>query len=547
MSLAYKLWKIGNVLSDEDKFMSFIDNSELSDPNYCNINLHIINNKINNIEIKTDAVSKDIFLFTKKMGGAGTGIFYLYPNLKLQKSRPIDKLTLLTNTMDKQVRNLCSLENAKYINTIIENLPNIEKHICKYRLENELELLSTKDKNKFENKVKTLKEVDANVMKLCKSLGKYDKDDYIFWLSINGKSILEIMPEVKETWLDNAVDKNNNAKTGIDFFTNEKCEIGYKPNINVFSYDNYHDSLNYRINDNLSLSKESAKNIKFAWMYILNNLTFYYKGLEYVLIPNLLSGKKDEYRKIIYNLKTAQEQTIKGTSSLKALKKEEERINKSIEKLKKKIRKVSTKKNSDYNKELKKYNFEIVKINTEISQTDLGIIREFNKQLEVLGELKNSTTIDYLFTKINRTNLSFEIKGSIEDVIPSQVSNVVDKMKEFQINDLVTLKNKKRDETYLQEFFNRGELYFALNRSSQSNANKILSERLYLAKLLLTDSEIKFDHLLERFEFNREYNYENKKRVTKDGVKEWLEFTSSFREKEKRIINFLNSLNKIKE
>lgn len=162
-------------------------------------------------------------------------------------------------------------------------------------------------------------------------------------------------------------------------------------------------------------------------------------------------------------------------------------------------------------------------------------------------EPKNSITLDYIFTSIDKKNRSFEIFGSIEDVIPSHLHNVVTKMREFGINDLVDRRKRNREKTYLQDFFNRDELYFILTKSKKNNKNKILEERLYLAKLLLTEKKIKLENLLKRFETNRKFYYNKQKRLSKDGVKEWINYSDSFVKDENRIMNFLTNLNKIKE
>ena len=170
----------------------------------------------------------------------------------------------------------------------------------------------------------------------------------------------------------------------------------------------------------------------------------------------------------------------------------------------------------------------------------------FDEQLNEVGDIKNSITVDYIFTSINRTNLSFEIKGSIEDVIPSHVRNVVIEMENHNISDLVKLGKRDRNETLLQDFFNREELFFVLNRSQKNNENKILQERLYLAKLLLTDTKIGIDQLLQRFETNRLLGYDKKKRLTKDGISEWIEFSKNFTTNENNIYSFFKRLGKIK-
>jgi CRISPR-associated protein Csh1 len=136
----------------------------------------------------------------------------------------------------------------------------------------------------------------------------------------------------------------------------------------------------------------------------------------------------------------------------------------------------------------------------------------------------------------------------MEDVIPSQISKVVEKMrKEPKLTDLVTLKNREKDKTYLQDFFNRNELYHIVNRSATNNGNSIIKERIYLAKLLLSDLKIDMYDLFYRFHVNRECGYDNNKRLTKEGIKHWIEYPGSFSVSENNVLNFLNELGKIKE
>jgi len=79
------------------------------------------------------------------------------------------------------------------------------------------------------------------------------------------------------------------------------------------------------------------------------------------------------------------------------------------------------------------------------------------------------------------------------------------------------------------------------------NSNSINTERLYLAKLLLTEVKIKHSDLLQRFEFNRNYGYDKKKRMTKEGFQEWIQYPDGFARDEENLLQFLNSINKIQE
>lgn len=557
MSLAYKLWKIGSVLAEEDIKSSIIDhnvnNSDNSDFLYFNIDFIVKNGAVLSIQTNENAISKDKMFFAKKIGGSGTGIYYLYPNLNLQKSVLADKISLLINTLTHSIIKYSNPVNSELCRILTETIKHFDKHIERAKIEADIELYQKENnekkivkKNEDHGKLlSTLSENEWNedLLSVSKVLISKGKDDYWLWLTVNGKAFWELMPEVWENWYKCPVIKNNNAKEGYDIFTNKLTEIGYRPEIKVFSYDNYHDSLHFRINENLSLSLDSARNIKFAWLYILEHLVFYYKNLQYIIIPNLLSDNKEAYRTILGRLKRAKEESSKKVSRLKILANEENKLEKELKKIDEKLKKEKTEES------LLKQNLlqqQVTSVEEKIKDTDKGIISEFNEQINQIGDLRDSITIDYLFTEINRTNLSFSIKGSIEDVIPSHIRNVVKTMGSNKVDDLIKLGKRSKNYTLLQDFFHRDELYLVLNKSAKNNSNKILKERLYLARLLLTDETIKLDDLLRRFEINREYNYEMKKRVLNDGVREWIAFTDKFSGDENRIRKLFENLNKIK-
>jgi len=85
-----------------------------------------------------------------------------------------------------------------------------------------------------------------------------------------------------------------------------------------------------------------------------------------------------------------------------------------------------------------------------------------------------------------------------------------------------------------------------MNKTHLKNKNRILQERLHLARLLLTDEKITMEDLLHRFEFHREYGYDHKKRIN-NGVKDWINYTKSYTLHENKLVNFLNAINSIKE
>ena len=576
MSFAYKLWKIGRILTENEIRDSVCDKAEMAEgeePQFANIDFQVLNNEVKDILCSKNSISKGKMFFTKKIGGAGDGIYYLYPNLNIQKENLQKKIIQLVNTLKSSMLVYANEQNRKIAELIFLKFEEIKKYIERAKVE--LELIHLKkqyeelnessihkedettaqktDKKikKFEKKIaennkkctkliESRKIWDRLLLKLCRNLVVSPKDNYWLWLSINGKTFYELMPEVWSNWYENPVSTRNNLKIGYDAFTNKETEVGYKPEVKVFSYDQYHKSMEYRLNENLPLSLESARNIKFAWMYILNNLVFYYKGLEYVLIPNLISDDADLYKTVLNRFRRANKNSGAKRSILEKLNAQEKKLEKDIDKLKKKKLKPANNENLN---ELVQQREETL---SKIKEFDTGMIREFDEQIDEVGDIKNSITIDYIFTLINRTNLSFEIKGSIEDVIPSQVRNVVTEMANHNISDLVKLGKRDRNETLLQDCFNREELSFVLNRSQKNNGNKILQERLYLAKLLLTDTKIEIDQLLQRFETNRLFGYDKKKRLTKDGISEWIEFSKNFTTNENNIYNFFKRLGKIK-
>jgi len=525
MSLAYKLWKIGSVLEEKDIKEAIKDNPEIKEGReleYVNVDFQFENGLLKNIELKDSSISKENMFFTKKIGGSGGGIYYLFPNLNIQNETLEKKIIQLINTVNHIKNcNFADGKNKEYIEQI-----NLKCEDWKTELKN--------SKKKPEDKI-------------VEKVLNYQKGNYWFWFSINRKSFSELMPEIWDNWYKSPAIKDENVKKkeGYDAFTNEMAEIDYRPEIKVFSYDNYHDNLKSRINENLPLSLESAQNIKFGWIYILENLVFYYKGLEYIIIPNSLSDDPDMYKLVLKRLKQANQNIKFKRESLTSFVDKERKLSKDIKKYEKKKNKQKNDIEELKHLEIEKQNI-LEEIN-KIEQTDSGLIHQYNDEIKETGNLKNSITIDYIFVSLNRTDLSFEIKGSIEDVIPGHISKVVKSMIDNNICELVTLKKRNKEQTYIQDFFNRYELYFALNRSTKNNRNSILKEKLYLAKLLLSDQKIKFNDLLRRFERNRGFDYENKKRLLKDGIKEWIAFPDKFVKDENNVRNFLSDLEKIKE
>jgi len=517
MSLSYKLWKIGSVLSQKDikdviKLNPDAGFQDGDQPEYINLDFIIKNSAVVSLDLRKEAIFKDKMFFTKKMGGAGGGIYYLYPNLqlKLKKNESIKtKLFLLINTMKKSVLSFSEGQNQKFSQAIIDFFDNCPDD----------EVLAALDEIK----------------------GGY----FWFWISVNGRSLPESMPEIWTNWYKTPVNKLKESGAGYDIFTNQEALVGYRPEFKIFSYDQYHDSLNYRVKENLPLSLESAGNIKLAWVYILEKLAFFYKGLEYIIIPNMITDDKNAFQKVLNRLVRANSATKRKPGKLTALRKEEKKLKQALDLYEKKQHGKKAK-GTNQNGAIFEIKKEYKKTIAEIEARDTGLITEFKEQADHLGDLKNSVTLDFIFTAINRTNLSFEVKGAIEDVVPSRLAQLVDEMKSIGIEDNITLHSRDRDKAYLQDYFNRDELYFVVNKSQKHNKNRILQERLHLARLLLTDETITMEDLLARFEFHRESDYAHKKRMN-NGVKDWISFPEKYTRPENKLLEFFHTIKKIKE
>jgi CRISPR-associated protein Csh1 len=517
MSLAYKLWRIGKALKKDDIRKVFQTSPDTlvkagDEPEYVNLDFKIDASGTAELKIKRSSVSKRDMFFTKTLGGRGSGYYYLYPNLVLKltdKQSLASKLFLLINTMKNSVLEFSGEENKRLAQSVV---------------------------NFFENRKDD---------PLLASLDEIKGGIFWFWISINDQTLPNLMPEVWDNWFATPVTRLKEAGPGYDSFTGKETIVGYRPEFTIFSYDQYHESLNYRVNKNLPLSLESAGKIKLAWKYILEKLVFYYKGLEYIILPNLIMDDDESLRKILARLAKANSVTKGKPEKLQALRKEEKKILKNLEELRKQIK---DKKNpaQEIEKKVQKQEQEYAdKVHT-IDQEDTGHITEFNNQADALEDLKHAVTLNFIFTSINRTNLSFEVKGAIEDVAPSRISQVVDTMRDKKIDENIGLRARVKEKTYLQDFFNRDELYFVTSTTQKHNGNRILQERLHLSRLLLTDASVSLENLMKRFEFNREYDYAHKKRIN-NGVRDWVNYPSIYMQQEETVLSFFQTLNKIKE
>lgn len=463
MGLAHKLYKIGSLLSDDD-VKAMIKSSNFKDSDHITL---AIDFKIENGRLigapKLSRTSLDTIktFFTKKIGGTSNS-YYLYPNYEYQNEKDLyKKFQAISHTLQNSIVVYANSNNKILANLVFEYLENYKN-----------DELGLKD---------------------------FKQGDYFLILLINGKSFYELMPEVLQNYLNEFVkphieDKKGNAflKEQIDIVTQEKEPCGYDPNVKFFTMDNYDDKFKEQSINRLPMSKNTAKSVKKGWMYAINNLKFYYKGLEYIIIPSMVNFDEDIFKEMINFLEKS------NTLSDEATREE-------------------------------------------------SFIRKLNKQIENF-EYINSFTLDIFFTEVNVTNLSVKIFATLEDVLPSRIRKVANLMQEDHITDAMKRVQGEDEDirfVYLKDYFRVTE-QFAISTNSIANLkNKILQEKIYLARLLLGYLKISYLEVLKRFEHFREFDGENKSRL-KDSIKEWIMYPNTFIENENKVLKFLKDINAIR-
>lgn len=351
---------------------------------------------------------------------------------------------------------------------------------------------------------------------VSQELNGLPKGDYILLLSVNGKTFYEAMPEVRTNFLATLVTPHivdASTKKGIktempflkslyDFATNTYGEAGYSPDATFFTADNYHPDLQRRIIDWVPMNFETARTVKKGWMFAAHHLQFYHKGLSYLILPNVIGDDPDKLQAVINHLKKAK----KEQGKLQAQAKVEKRT-------------------------LQK-----------------GFIKELGESIEGIEQtLLNRITLDIVFLSIDPTNLSVKFFGSIEDVMPSQIQKVGSLMHEKQIDDDISRHEVSQKTVYLRDYFRRIELYAIAQKKLKELQNRILAERIFLAKLLLGSEEITMRELMKLFAFNREHTFDFKLKLDKEnGCKTWLQFPRGFVEQEERTRDFLVSIAALK-
>lgn len=467
MSLAHKLYKIGNLVTKEDikKIIEVKDFKE----EYRTIQIDFKDAKPT---LKKSSLDNLKTMFTKKIGGTSNS-YYLYPNFEYQKEKDLyKKFKAVAYTFENSVMLYANEDNQKLAQVIWDYIRDYKEDVL------------------------GLKELESG--------------NYFLIITIDGKTIYELMPEIWNNYYDNFVDAHITKKVKkintpqlkeeIDFITHQKELCGYNPNVKFFTMDNYNDKFKAQIIEKLPMSKETAITIKKGWMYAITHLKFYHKGVEYIVVPSMVNYDDRVYKELLKFLK-----------------------------------------NSKW-------------IEHRASKED-SFVRRLSKQIEEFDQDKiNSISLDILFTEVNLTNLSVKIFATLEDVLPSRINQVVKEMKSQKISDSSMIDISKKDTIYLKDYFGNVES-LAKAKKLKGLDSKIKQERITLSKILLGYEKIDYSELLNRFEKHRviKYNFQDTKvekrlidsRKGDAKVMEWLEYSSRFVNKEEKIMIFLNSIDAI--
>ncbi len=520
MSLSHKLYNIGKAITDRETIRSLIVREPDSSMDYQTVAINFSMKKESAVFTEISNKSCNNVFYSDKLGGSGSAIFYLYPNLIVHNST-------LVEVDKKKIKGKFSQLVATLENIITYHYANKKNELL---LQSILEKITDK--------------------KIIDKLKSYSKGDYLYLITINNKSLFEVMPEIWDNWFKSPAIpyKDLKPKEFYDFVSTEPIEVGYNPDIGCYTVNNYNDNLKHRIIDNIPLSKDSARYIKFGWLYVKKYLMFYFDGMNFSIIPSYVKENEKEFKEILSALKLANEQSQQKRSALRTIANEESLLKRELEKLEKRKRKDELKiretKKKLEDKQNERFKFNIAD----------GLFSNFREDIKDL-EFYQGLTVDFIFMELNKNEV--KIYGSIEEVLPSRVSKIIEKMREYNIKDTLLIADKDKSQTYLHDFFHRDELYFYMMNKRKNDPKdssyrpKILEERFFLAKLLLTNSQISRVDLYRRFEFNTEFDYEHKKRLNDEGTKVWFEKERGLKiyQDEQNILSFLEDkeINKIKD
>jgi len=408
------------------------------------------------------SISDTVHMITKKIGGTSNS-YYLYPNLELQKeSDVVKKFKSLAHTISNS---LFLYSDSRF-------------HIHLAAIQNYLETYSD------------------DILELS----SFEKGNYFLILTLEGKSFVELMPEVWKNYYDDFVQPHVVKKVkgiatpqlreDIDAISGEYALCGYNPDVKFFTKDNYHDAFKGQLIDALPLSKESAKTIKRGWMYALSRLKFFHKGLEYMILPSMAHYDPIVYKQLLNDLNSSKDRAT-------------------------------------------------------IAAKETYFIRRLQKQIESFSSV-DGIALDILFTEVNLTNLSVKIFATLEDVLPSRIRTLLEIMQAQHVSENIKHGDNEKGFIYLRDYFSREELFAIATNNMSVMKNRITSEKIRLAKILLGYERVDLLALKKAFEFHREFDFSHKKRIDDHGIKEWLNYPKSYVEQEERIVKFLQSIQALK-
>lgn len=266
--LTQKLHEIGKSLSKEDMIKILTNNKDNYEELFLAINFRVKDDSIQKVELIEGNYLMFPTVFSKKIGGSGRGIYYLYPNIQLKAKKDGSETlsSLLYSTLTKNI------------------IPKVD--LKKWSVLNDIALY--------------LKNYDSDKL----GISKYIDRDISLVVTINGKTFYQLMPEVLDVYLENIVEPYTDLdlEKRIDFITGKKEVCGYNPSISFYSLNECPNEQKVDLVRNIPLSKESATNIKKGWLYVQKYLKFNYRGVEYLLLPFILGGNSTDLREVIAEL-----------------------------------------------------------------------------------------------------------------------------------------------------------------------------------------------------------------------------------------------------
>jgi CRISPR-associated protein Csh1 len=172
MSLAHKLYNIGKAITNKKTIKSLIKREADGSIDYQTV---AINFTIKQNGVVYDEISNNYcnnVFYSDKLGGSGSAIFYLYPNLLVYNST-------LVEVDKKKIKGKFSQLIATLENIITYHYANKKNELL---LQSILEQITDK--------------------KIIDKLKSYSKGNYLYLITLDNKSLFEAMPEIWDNWFN---------------------------------------------------------------------------------------------------------------------------------------------------------------------------------------------------------------------------------------------------------------------------------------------------------------------------------------------------------